>query len=138
MIRLRRKQELVAGAVITALLLIFASEASIIVATHGLDRLDWDFGQGSITAGGLLGIIGCTDIPAKIKSSKFLTSQTTIFAFMLCLIGFGPQFLRYLPQTESYERLSAFLMLGAILLFAVSSIAGLIYQYVTTRNTADP
>lgn len=125
------------GAVITALVLIFAGAASIIVAAHGLGCLDWNFGQASITAALFLIIITGTDIPAKINSSPFLTSQTTVLIYMLFLIGFGPQFLRYLPQTQSYGRWSALFMLGAIVLFAVSFVAGLIYHYVITRNAAD-
>ncbi len=135
--RPRRRQELLMSAAITVLLLIFAGLASFCVTTRGLAFLDWQMGQVSFTAGGFLGFISCTDYPTIIRSSRFLRSLTTAFAFMLFLIGLGPQFLRFLPQTRSYEHWSALFILAAILLFAASSVLGLIYQYVTTRSSAD-
>ncbi len=135
--RLSRGQELLAGFAISVFLLLFAVEAWIVVSAHGLGGLSGDSRQVFIDAGGFLGVIGGTDIPQRIRSSRFLRFQTLALSFMLILLGFGPEFLRYLPETDRYERWSIFFILGAVCLVAVSSIAGLVYQYITTHNTAD-
>jgi len=135
--RLSRGQELLAGLAISAFLLLFAVEAWIVLSAHGLGGLSGASRQVFIDAGGFLGVIGCTDIPERIRSSRFLRFQTLALSFMLILLGFGPEFLRYLPETDRYERWSVFFILGAVCLFVVSSIAVLAYQYITTHNTAD-
>jgi hypothetical protein len=135
--RLSRGQELLAGFALSAFLLLFAVEAWIVVSAHGLGGLSGDSRQVFIDVGGFLGVIGGTDMPQRIRSSRFLRFQTLALSFMLILLGFGPEFLRYLPETHRFERWSVFFILGACSLVVVFSIAILLYQYITTYNTAD-